>query len=154
MKINARGLRLIKDFEGLELTGYLCPAGIPTIGYGSTGKHVKVGAKISEGEADELLLEDLERFEIGVARAVAGTPTTDNQFSAMVCLAFNIGMGNPKSDPPIPGLLTSTVLKRHKLGNRLGASRAFLMWNKAKGQVLRGLVRRREAEAELYMRPA
>jgi lysozyme len=145
MKINARGLRLIKDFEGLELTGYLCPAGIPTIGYGSTGKHVKVGAKISEGEADELLLEDLERFEVGVAKLVAGHATNNNQFSAFVTLAFNIGLS---------AFAGSTVLKRHKLGNYLGASRAFLMWNKGGGRVLKGLVRRREAEAELYMRPA
>jgi lysozyme len=140
-KINARGLRLVKDFEGCELTAYLCPAKIWTVGYGSTGPHVKPGMKISQGEADELLLEDLERFEAGVEKLVAGVPTNDDQFSAFVCLSFNIGLS---------AFAGSTVLKRHKLGNYVGAAKAFEMWNRGGGRVLQGLVRRRAAEARLY----
>ncbi len=140
MRINGKGLALIKGFEGLRLDAYRCPAGVATIGYGSTGAHVRMGMSITPGRAEELLLEDLARFETGVA-AMAGAVTSD-QFSAMVSLAFNIGLGK---------FATSTVLKRHKLGNRVGAGNAFLMWNRGGGQILKGLIRRREAERALYL---
>jgi lysozyme len=151
-KINAAGLELVKSFEGLRLDAYRCAAGVLTIGWGSTGPHVKEGMTISLEEAETLLKTDLARFERIVERATADVPTSDDQFSAMTSLCFNIGPGDPKPGPhgPISGFLTSTVLKRHRLGNYLGASRAFLLWNKAKGQVLKGLTRRREAEAKLY----
>lgn len=139
-KINDAGLALIKSFEGLRLEAYRCPAGVLTIGYGSTGPHVKQSMVITPGEAERLLLEDLEWFEHGV-EIIAG-PATDNQFSAMVSLAFNIGLGR---------FATSTVLKRHKLGNRVGAANAFLLWVRGGGRVLPGLVRRREAERKLYL---
>jgi lysozyme len=140
-QINHRGLSLIKAFEGLRLKAYLCPAGVPTIGYGSTGKHVKMGMEITEAEADLLLKRDLKRFELGVAELTQEDTTTGDQFSAMVSLAFNIGLS---------AFARSTVLKRHNNGNPLGASRAFAMWNRGGGRVLPGLVRRREAEAALY----
>ncbi len=139
-KINERGLRLIREFEGCRLEAYLCPAKIPTIGFGSTGPHVEMGMKISQGEADELLLEDIERFEDGVNK-VCGFNTTSDQFSALVSLSFNIGLS---------AFNGSTVLKRHKLGNFIGAARAFAMWNRGGGKILPGLIRRREAEARLY----
>lgn len=148
-QINDAGLALIKSFEGLELTAYLCPAKVWTIGYGSTGPHVKPGMTITPGEAERLLRKDLERFEHGVDVLMGDTPTTDNQFSAMVSLAFNIGFGDPARN--IPGFKTSTVLKRHRLGNRIGAARAFEMWNRGGGQILKGLIRRRAAEAKLYL---
>jgi len=139
--INAHGLKLVKDFEGLKLKAYRCPAGIATIGYGSTGPHVRMGMTISEAEAERLLRKDVARFEAGVRAAVSSVPTTRNQFSAMVSLAFNIGLA---------AFQRSTVLKRHLAGNHLGAARAFGLWNKANGTVLPGLTRRRAAEAELY----
>jgi lysozyme len=140
-KINAAGLELVKSFEGLRLDAYRCAAGVLTIGWGSTGPHVKEGMCISLEEAETLLKTDLARFERGVETMTEGVATSDDQFAAMVSLAYNIGLG---------AFLGSTVLKRHKLGNHLGASRAFILWNKAKGQVLKGLTRRREAEAKLY----
>ena len=140
-QINQAGLDLIKRFEGLRTKTYYCPASVLTIGYGSTGPHVKKGMEISEARAEELLREDLSRFEKAVAEKCP--KATDNQFSAMVSLAFNIG---------IAGFNRSTVAKRHNAENYEGAARAFLMWNKAGGRVLAGLVRRREAEAELYRR--
>jgi lysozyme len=139
-KINDRGLALIKSFEGCELTAYRCPAKVLTIGYGSTGSHVKEGMTITEEEAEALLRKDLARFENGVS-VLAGV-SSDSQFAAMVSLAFNIGLS---------AFAGSTVLKRHKLGNRMGAANAFMMWNKAKGQILKGLIRRREAERKLYL---
>lgn len=141
-RINERGLRLVKEFEGLRLEAYRCPAKILTIGYGSTGPHVKEGMVITEAEAEELLRKDLARFEAGVNVMTHGFPTTDDQFSAFVSLAYNIGLG---------AFAGSTALKRHKLGNHIGAANAILMWNKAKGQILKGLVRRREAERKLYL---
>ena len=140
MQINDKGLALIKRFEGLRLEAYRCPAGVLTIGYGSTGPHVKRGMVITEEEAEALLRKDLERFEEGVG-VIAGHATSD-QFSAMVSLAFNIGLG---------AFATSTVVKRHKLGNHMGAANAFLMWKRAGGRILDGLIRRREAERRLYL---
>lgn len=141
-QINDAGLALVKRFEGLRLEAYRCPAGVLTIGYGSTGPHVKEGMIITPGEAERLLRADLSRFETGVDAMTGGFATSDNQFSAMVSLSFNIGLGN---------FATSSVLKRHKAGAFDRAADAFLMWNKAKGNVLPGLVRRREAERELYL---
>lgn len=141
-KINSAGLALVKKSEGLRLEAYRCPAGILTVGYGSTGPHVRSGMIITPGEAERFLMLDLRRFEVGVEAMTDMVPTNDNQFSACVSLAFNIGLG---------AFATSSVLKRHKKGDYPGAANAFLMWVKAKGQTLPGLVKRREAEKMLYL---
>jgi lysozyme len=144
-KINERGLALIKQFEGCELTAYRCPAGALTIGFGSTGSHVKEGMTITELEAEKLLEKDLRRFEYGVEMLIGDAPTTSDQYSALVSFAFNLGLGN---------LQQSTLLKKHKRGDIKGAAEQFLLWNKSriKGalRVLPGLTRRRAAEAKLY----
>ena len=137
--INKAGLDLVKEFEGCKLTAYLCPAKILTVGYGSTGPHVKPGMTITQAQADELLRSDLRRFEDYVAKVAP--KATDNQFAAMVALAFNIGEA---------ALGKSTVLRKHLAGDHKGAAEAFGMWVKAGGKTLPGLVRRRDAEAALY----
>jgi lysozyme len=142
-KINSAGLELIKAFEGLRLAAYLCPAKVWTVGWGSTGPHVKPGMTITLDEAETLLRSDLARFERAVDKAAPDA--SDNEFAAFVSLAFNIG---------IAGFNRSTALKRHLDGNKVGAANAILMWNKAGGVVLKGLVRRREAERALYLLPA
>lgn len=142
MKINAAGLALVKSFEGLRLDAYRCPAGVATIGYGSTGAHVRMGMTITPGEAERLLEKDLSRFEAGVTAMTGSAATSEDEFSAMVSLAFNIGLGN---------FATSTLLKRHKAGNKVGAANAFLSWIYTNKQKLAGLVRRREAERDLYL---
>jgi lysozyme len=142
MKINDKGKALVKRFEGLRLEAYRCPAGVATVGYGSTGPHVRMGMTITPGEAERLLDKDLSRFEAGVSAMVTGAPTTEDEFSAMVSLAFNVGLGK---------FATSTLLKRHKAGNKTGAANAFLSWVFAGGKKLNGLIRRREAERELYL---
>lgn len=146
--INYAGLAILKKWEGCELEAYLCPAKVWTIGYGSTGPHVKPGLKITQAEAERLLDEDLKRFEIAVAKAAPRS--TADQFSAMVCLAFNIGLGSAKDS--VPGFLTSTLLRRHLVGDHKGAAAAFGMWCKADGQTLSGLVKRRADEAKLYLK--
>ena len=143
-KIGAKGIALIKEFEGLSLKAYPDPAtnGEPyTIGFGHTGS-VRMGDRVTEEQAEGLLRHDLERFEKAV-NALA-PKTTQNQFDAMVSLAFNVGEGNLKS---------STLLKLHNAGDFAGAQGQFVRWNKAAGKVMAGLTRRREAEAKLYGTP-
>ena len=140
--INQKGLDLIKRFEGCRLKAYRCPSGVPTIGYGSTGKHVHMDMTITQDVADALLRKDLSRFESAVSDCIDGAPTNDNEFSAMVSLAFNIGEGN---------FAISSVLKFHREGNNAKAAASFLLWDKAGGRVLPGLVNRRKAEADLYL---
>jgi lysozyme len=143
MKTNASALDLIKRNEGCKLTAYVCPAGKWTIGYGDTGPHVLPGLTITQEEAESLLANRLEReFEAGVLKLIGDTPTTEHQFSALVSLAYNIGLG---------ALRRSTVLKRHCEGDYAGAAKAFAMWNQGGGRVLAGLVRRRKEEANLYL---
>lgn len=142
MRITEKGRALIRRFEGLRLEAYRCPAGVLTIGYGSTGPHVRTGMVITAGEAERLLDKDLSRFEVGVSAMLTGVPTSEDEFSAMVSLSFNIGLGK---------FATSTLLKRHKAGNKTGAANAFLSWIYAGKQKLPGLMRRREAERELYL---
>jgi lysozyme len=142
MTINDAGLALIKRHEGLRLDSYRDSVGIATVGYGHTGPDVRIPMTVTPGEADRLLQDDLARFENGVSNCLCGCPTNSDQFSAMVSLAYNIGLGN---------YATSTVLKRHRAGQYAGAANAFLLWKKAGGKVLPGLVSRREDERALYL---
>lgn len=142
MHISERGIKLIQEFEGLRLRSYLCPANVWTIGYGSTGPHVRSGMVITKAEAVDLLKRDLVRFEQGVLRAVAPKIPNQNQFDAMVSLAFNIGTA---------AFARSTVARQFKNGNIVASANAFGMWTKAKGKTLPGLVRRRASEKELFL---
>lgn len=142
-RIGPKALALIKRFEGLELKAYRCPANVVTIGYGSTGPHVRMGMTITEAEAEALLRKDLERFEKGVVD-LAGK-MTPGQFSALVSFAFNVGLSALKG---------STLLRMHLAGDYDGAERQFMRWNRAGNRVLAGLTKRRAAEAELYRIPA
>lgn len=137
--INAAGLDIIKLFEGCKLKAYRCPAGVLTIGYGSTGSHVREGMTITPDQAEALLRSDLRRFEDYVATHCA--PATDNQFSALVSFCFNVGEGN---------LASSTLRRLHLEGSYAAAADQFARWNKAGSKVLPGLTRRRAAEAQLY----
>src|SRR5215472_2209974 len=116
---NAAGIALIKSAEGLVLTATPDPGGILTIGYGHT-TGVKPNEVITQAQADQLLAQDLTTFEMGV-RSIANSPGS-NEFSAMVSLAYNIGLAAFKS---------STVLKDHNAGNKSAAADAFLLWDKA-----------------------
>ena len=142
MKINEAGLKLVKDFEGCRLTAYKCPAGVWTIGYGHTGKvdgrNICSGMKITEAKAVELLKKDMEAFEyiVNNCSALAFEPN-ENQFSALVSFTFNCGKGN-----------LYTLVK-----NRTAAvvAEKILLYNKANGNILSGLVRRRKAERKLFL---
>lgn len=139
MKTSERGIDLIKEFEGLYLNAYLCPAKVWTIGYGHT-RTAMPGQSISEARARELLREDLAEFERAVGNQVVA-PLNQNQFDALVSFAFNLGAGN---------LARSTLLRRVNMRDYAGAAGEFARWNKAGGKVLNGLTRRRAAEAALF----
>ena len=87
MKISSKGLGLIKEFEGCELTAYFCPAGVLSIGFGSTGPHVHSGQTITEAEAEALLLKDLVRFEKAVNELVK-VPMTQGAYDALALMRF------------------------------------------------------------------
>ena len=146
MKINSNGLNLIKKSEGLRLQSYRCPAGVWTIGYGHTGIDVEPNQTIYEEYAEELLAKDVERFEEGVGKRLKRVPT-GNQFSAMVSLAYNIGLWN---------FGQSSVLRLFNQGKPARASLAFLLWVKVRNQrtnkleVIQGLVHRRRYEQALF----
>ena len=145
-KIGQRGLELIKKFEGLRLKPYLCAAGVPTIGYGNTfyetGTKVKLtDPQITEERATELLMQSLKSFEKHVD-TYCRDDINQNQFDALVSFAFNLGPANLKS---------STLLKKVNANPTDETIRAeFAKWTKAGGRVLKGLVLRRTAEADLY----
>jgi lysozyme len=132
----------IEGWEGLRLNAYQDSVGVWTIGYGHTGPDVTPGQTITNAQADALLAADLGKFEAGITRAVGGAATTQGQFDAMVSLSYNIGLGN---------FGQSTVLREHLQGAYQQAADAFLLWNKAGGQVLPGLVTRRQGERAVYL---
>jgi GH24 family phage-related lysozyme (muramidase) len=141
--INDRGLELVKVFEGLELEAYQDSVGIWTIGYGTTSDitPVRPGMVITESQAETLLRQGLTRFEEDVARLIK-VPLTSDQFSALVVFTYNVG----------PGALEESTLRR-KLndGDYAEAAEQFLRWNKAGGEELPGLTRRRQAERALFL---
>ena len=142
MNISPKGANLIKEFEGMRLVGYLCPAGIPTVGLGHTGPEVKRGMKITEAQAWAYFHKDIQKFERGVLQSLAGAPANQSQFDAMVSLAYNIGLG---------AFGRSSVLRNHKAKRYTLAANSFLLWVKAGSKTLPGLVRRRQAEKRLYL---
>lgn len=141
--INQEGFKLLTTFEGCELTAYDDGGGVWTIGYGHTGDDVYPGLTISQTQAEELLREDLEKFESYVEDAVE-VDLDDNQFSALVCFCFNVGPGTE-------GFGGSTLLKLLNDGDYQGAANQFPVWNKVNGEPWLGLTRRRLAEQALFL---
>jgi GH24 family phage-related lysozyme (muramidase) len=145
-KASDKCIQLIKRFEGFSAKPYLCPAGVATIGYGSTrdtdGKPITMAHKpITETEANNLMRATLVTYENAVNRYVK-VEINQNQFDALVDFAYNAGAKN---------LLTSTLLKKLNAGDYTGASKEFSKWVYAGSKKLNGLVRRREAERQLFI---
>ena len=147
MKTSTGGLAIIKEFEGLRLTSYLCQAGIPTIGWGTTkigGKPVKLGLTITQAQAEEYLKNDVFVFEAAV-NILVKRPINQNQFDALVSFCYNLGYG---------ALASSTLLKKVNANpNDISIRNEFQKWVYGGGKALPGLVRRRNAEADLYFKP-
>lgn len=146
MILDNKGYLLITNHEGLKLKPYLCPAKIPTIGYGNTyytdGKRVTLLDKeITKQEAFDMFKEVANRFAKRVNELVTSN-INQNQFNALVSFAYNVGTGN---------FASSTLLKKvNRNPDDLTIKYEFLRWNKAGGKVINGLTNRRNEEADLY----
>ena len=139
MEASKEGIALIKKFEGCKLEAYKCPAGVWTCGYGST-KGVEEGDVWSQDKADHMLEVELKEFGDYVNNLV-DVPLSQNQFDALVAWTFNLGPSN---------LSSSTLLKVLNKGEYEEVPAQIKRWNKVKGEVSRGLIRRRQAEALLF----
>lgn len=139
MRTSENGLALIRQAEGLRLRAYKCPAGVWTIGFGTTAG-VKEGQVITKERAEELLRDDVKRFEDQVLRLVK-VPLTQGQLDALVSFTYNLGAAN---------LGNSTLLRLLNAGDYRGAAAQFDRWTKAGGKELPGLVKRRAAERALF----
>lgn len=136
MNISEKGINLIKKYEGCRLDAYLCPAGVWTIGYGHTAGVVK-GMRVTQQQAENYLRQDCKSSEKAVN--ALGKKLNQNQFDALVSFAFNCGIGNLKN---LCNNRTTEVI-----GEKL------LLYNKAGGKTLPGLVKRRKEEQALFLAP-
>ncbi len=148
MTINQAGLDLIKEFEGFRAEAYRDPVGIWTIGYGTTaaadvGIAPNAGMKISKADAEMYLARAIDKFSAQIDPKITA-PINENERAAFLSLAYNIGPG---------AFAKSSALRKFNEGDKTGAANAILLWNKAGGKVLAGLVRRRGAERALFLRP-
>jgi len=143
MRISQNGIAVLKHFENCSLSAYPDPAtgGAPwTIGWGHTGPEVAQGLVWTQAKADAQLLEDLAERELTVSCAVTGG-VDQGQFDALVDFVYNLGAGNFEG---------STLLNLVNAGDMAGAAAQFSRWNRAAGKPMRGLTRRRAAEAALF----
>jgi len=143
MRVSQQGIDLIKKFEGLRLTAYVCPAGVLTIGYGHTGDDVKPGMRISEEEAEKLLWKDTESAQQTVSSFV-NVKINQNEYDALVSFVFNVGP---------TAFVNSTLLRLLNHGaDRKVVAAEFARWVKAGSDTpVPGLVRRREEEKKLFL---
>lgn len=142
-------VKFIEGFEGLakkrsdgKVEAYMpTPNDVPTIGYGSTGPDIVMGLVWSVAQCEARFAADLTKFGGRVSSLLGSAPTSQDQYDAMVSLAYNIGT---------EALRTSTLLRLHKEGDYAGAAAQFLRWDRQAGQRLAGLTRRRAAEKRVY----
>jgi len=139
MQLSHAGTTLLKYFEGCETVAYQDSVGVWTIGYGHT-KGVVEGMTITEAEADSMLSKELEEYESYVENMVE-VELTQEQFDALTVWVYNLGPTNFRN---------STLLKKLNSGDYSAVPTEIKRWNKAGGKVLKGLVKRREAEAAMF----
>lgn len=143
MLTNQAGQALIKKWEGFSLTPYICPAGLPTMGWGhviSAADVAKYAGGITQEQATALFAHDVRIAEGGVTNLITA-PLTPNQFAALVSFTFNLGAGR---------LRASTLRRKINARDYQGAADEFSRWVFAGGRKLTGLVRRRAEEKELF----
>jgi lysozyme len=157
MKVSQKLIEMVKHHEGVRMRPYRCPALLWTVGVGRVIDPSHIGVKFEDrknlpipagwdrtltmAEVDDLLQQDLHRFEAGVLR-LCPNGLNQSRFDALVSFSFNVGLGN---------LQRSSVRMRHNRGDYDGAADAFLMWTKAAGKILPGLVKRRQDERSVYL---
>ncbi len=142
----SKSIDLIKKWEGLKLKAYRCPAGLPTIGYGTRyykdGVEVKMGDSITLAQAEDLLNFRILQIAEFIHNDLKEVELNDNQRNALISFIFNIGIERFKRN--------TTIRKLLKDGNVEGAAKQFVRWNKVKGVPVRGLTLRRIEETELF----
>ena len=133
----------MRFYEGCELQAYVCASGIKTVGYGHTGPDVHMGMTITQEQADQLLRDDLQRFEKAVADQI-DVSLTQHQLDALVSWSFNVGTG---------AMSESTLRRRLNQGEdvNLVLSQELPKWCKGANGPLPGLVKRRDAEVKLAL---
>lgn len=141
-RIHREGLELIKRFEGFSRTVYHCVAGHPTIGYGHVLRPGESWDAITEAQAEQLLRQDVAVAERAV-EALISVPLSDNRFAALVSFTFNLGSG---------ALQRSTLRQKVNRGEHEAVPEELCRWVWAGGRRYAGLLRRRQAEAAMYMR--
>ena len=157
MKVDERVIEMVKHHEGVRFRPYRCPALLWTVGVGHVIDPRHIGVKLEErknlpipdgwdrtlsmDEVNQILAQDLARFEAGVLR-LCPNGLTAGRFGSLVSFAFNAGLGN---------LQRSSIRMKHNRGDYEGAAEAFMMWTKAAGKELPGLVKRRKDERNLYL---
>lgn len=153
MRVNEETVKLVARWEGFKPRAYICPAGVLTVGYGTTNRAGLPGVKITpdtvvtERQAEEWLRKGLDKFAAQIRPSITA-PLNENQFGAFVSLAYNIGPS---------AFRQSSALRHFNAGDTDKAAAAIMLWNKAtvngKRQVLQGLVNRREDEVRLFNTP-
>ena len=157
MKVDERVIEMVKHHEGVRFRPYRCPALLWTVGVGHVIDPRHIGVKLEErknlpipdgwdrtlsmDEVNQILAQDLARFEAGVLR-LCPNGLTPGRFGALTSFAFNAGLGN---------LQRSSIRMKHNRGEFEEAAEAFMMWTKAAGKELPGLVKRRKDERNLYL---
>lgn len=157
MKVDERVIEMVKHHEGVRVRPYRCPALLWTVGVGHVIDARHIGVKLEErknlpipdgwdrslsmDEVNQILSQDMARFETGVLR-LCPNGLTPGRFGALVSFAFNVGLGN---------LQRSSIRMKHNRGEYEEAAEAFMMWTKAAGKELSGLVKRRKDERNLYL---
>jgi|TARA_R110000824_G_scaffold42498_6_gene125109 lysozyme len=140
MHTSDEGFELIKKFEGCELEAYKCAAGVWTIGYGHT-KDVQEGDRWTEEKADFMLWRELDDEYEHYVNSLVTVPMNQSQFDSLVSWTYNLGPNNLKK---------SSMLRVLNEGKYDEVPAQMKRWNKAKGKVLAGLTRRREAEGLMF----
>lgn len=148
MNVNKATLDLIKRFEGFRPDAYIDTGGVLTIGYGTTaaagvGITPKLGMRITEAEAAVYLDRALTKFAAQIKPKITA-PINENEWGAFLSLAYNIGPA---------AFARSSALRLFNAGDKAAAADAILLWNQDNGKVLKGLIRRRQAERELFLTP-
>ena len=143
MQYSKNGLLLTEGFESCRLVAYQDIRGIWTLGWGHTGPEVCEGLTWTQDQADAQLLADVQS-SVAAVNADVTVPLTQDEFDALVDFAFNVGN---------TALRNSTLLKKLNAGDYAGAANEFYRWDKAAGQVIAGLLRRRQKETDLFNTP-
>lgn len=141
MKTSKKGIALLKQFEGCKLQAYKDGGGVWTVGFGATGPNIGPHTNWSQAQAEDDLAKKLEDFEWAVS-GLLQVPINQNQFDALVCFSYNVG---------VAALARSSLLKQLNMKHFKDAGDRFLDWSHDGGKVIPGLLKRREAERQLFL---